>query len=307
MNHPLISIIMPTFNRAHTIKKSIDSVVLQSYKNWELIIIDDGSTDETEKLVSNYNEKRIFYYKQSLNQGAPVARKNGIQCSNGAFIAFLDSDDLYHKNKLEKQFYLYLKLNSPVILCDFFEVRGNNKIKHTLIDYSQNQLKQILKCPGPLFQCMLIHKDSIPNLENYMDENLVSSQEWDFTIQLFLKGINFTNVNEALVTWNIQNDSISLDYNKSAIGYQVIIEKYKNEILNQVGRNILSDHYRRIARLWEGANNLQEAKKNYKNAYFNSFFNIKNIFYYYLTIFGYPKRFYKFVKFIRKFYLAGNE
>ena len=61
MNTPLISIIMPTFNRSNTIKKSIKSVISQLYKNWELIIIDDGSTDGTEKLVLSFNEKRIFY------------------------------------------------------------------------------------------------------------------------------------------------------------------------------------------------------------------------------------------------------
>jgi len=307
MLNSLISIIMPTFNRANTIKKSIESVILQSYKNWELIIVDDGSIDETEKLVSSFNEKRIYYYKLPSNQGAPIARKKGIQLSNGVFLAFLDSDDLYHKNKLEKQFDLYLKLKTPVVLCDFLEVRGENKIKHSLMKYTKTELNQILICPGPLFQCMLIHKESIPDIENYINEKLISSQEWDFIIQLFLKGVSFSNVNEVLVTWKIQNDSITSDYKKSAIGYQIIVEKHKNIILNQVGNNTLSDHYRRIARLWENANNLNEARKNYKLAYIVSFFNIKNIFYYFMTVFGYPKVFYKFIRFIRRLNLTNNE
>lgn len=298
---------MPTYNRAHTIEKSIKSVILQTYKNWELIIIDDGSTDNTEKNIDNFNENRIKYHKLQKNCGAQFARKRGINLSKGEFIAFLDSDDIYHKTKLEKQINLFFKIKSPVILCDYWEVRKNQRIKHLLSDYSGNKSNQILKCPGPLFQCMFIHKKKVPNLEKYIDEKLISSQEWDFAIQLFMNHKIFSNVNEALVSWRIQDDSISKNPKISAIGCQTIVEKYEKNILDQVGKNVLSDHYRRIARLWEEANDLKTAKKFYKKAFIASPFYPKNIIHFILTMLCYPKLVLKLLIMVRKMREVNNE
>lgn len=91
---PLFSIIVPTYNRAHTIQKAIDSVIYQTYTNWELIIVDDGSTDETRKLVGDYSDKRIRYVWQE-NEERSAARNHGIRLALGDWICFLDSDDAY--------------------------------------------------------------------------------------------------------------------------------------------------------------------------------------------------------------------
>jgi len=96
---PFFSIIIPTYNRAGMIGTAIESVIAQSYKDWELIIVDDGSTDTTKDVVESFGDSRIMYYWQE-NQERSAARNNGINKANGKWICFLDSDD-YYQNHLE--------------------------------------------------------------------------------------------------------------------------------------------------------------------------------------------------------------
>ncbi len=99
----LVSIIMPSYNTAKFIAETIDSCLAQTYCNWELIIVDDCSTDETDKVVAKYNDDRIRYIKNKKNSGAAVSRNRALKEAKGKWIAFLDSDDLWVPEKLEKQ------------------------------------------------------------------------------------------------------------------------------------------------------------------------------------------------------------
>ena len=100
----MVSIIMPSYNTANFISESIKSVMAQTYTNWELIIVDDCSTDNTDDVVKPYlNESRIIYIKNSKNSGAAVSRNRALREAKGKWIAFLDSDDLWMSEKLEKQ------------------------------------------------------------------------------------------------------------------------------------------------------------------------------------------------------------
>lgn len=99
----LVSIVMPSYNTARYIEDSIRSVLNQSYTNWELIIIDDCSTDNTDNVVSQFNDRRIKYYKNKKNSGAAVSRNKALANAKGKWIAFLDSDDIWFPEKLEKQ------------------------------------------------------------------------------------------------------------------------------------------------------------------------------------------------------------
>ena len=99
----LVSIIMPSYNSAEFIRESIASVLAQTYNNWELIIVDDCSMDDTDKIVAEFADERIHYYKNERNSGAAVSRNNALKIANGKWVAFLDSDDLWIPEKLEKQ------------------------------------------------------------------------------------------------------------------------------------------------------------------------------------------------------------
>lgn len=99
----LVSIIMPSYNTADYIQASIDAVLTQTYPHWELIIVDDCSTDNTDEVVASYGDKRIRYFKNEKNSGAAVSRNRALREAKGRWIAFLDSDDTWHPEKLERQ------------------------------------------------------------------------------------------------------------------------------------------------------------------------------------------------------------
>lgn len=99
----LVSIIMPSWNTADFIRESIDSVLAQTYTNWELLIVDDCSTDNTDEVVASYKDERIKYFKNEKNSGAALTRNKALREAQGEWIAFLDSDDLWTVDKLEKQ------------------------------------------------------------------------------------------------------------------------------------------------------------------------------------------------------------
>lgn len=99
----LVSVIMPSYNTAEFIGQTISSVLNQTYQNFEIIIVDDCSTDNTDDIVKSFNDERIRYYKNAVNSGAAVSRNTALKNAKGKWIAFLDSDDLWEPNKLELQ------------------------------------------------------------------------------------------------------------------------------------------------------------------------------------------------------------
>ena len=116
----LVSIIMPSWNTGKYIAESIQSVLAQTYTNWELIIVDDCSTDNTDEVIANFCDKRIRYLKNTQNSGAALTRNRALREANGEWIAFLDSDDIWLPEKLEKQIE-FMKRNNYVFSYHDFE------------------------------------------------------------------------------------------------------------------------------------------------------------------------------------------
>jgi len=105
--NPTVSVIIPTYNRAELLERAIKSVLNQTYEELELLVVDDGSSDNTESLVARFCDQRIKYIKHADNIGAPATRNTGIKRSKGKYIAFLDSDDEWLPRKLEKQINIF--------------------------------------------------------------------------------------------------------------------------------------------------------------------------------------------------------
>lgn len=116
MSTPLISVIIPSYNRAHVIEKSARSVLEQTFADLELLIIDDGSTDATREVVERLGDSRVRYVYQE-NAGACAARNHGISLARGEYIAFHDSDDVWYPNKLEKQLQCMEETGSDIVIC----------------------------------------------------------------------------------------------------------------------------------------------------------------------------------------------
>ena len=118
----LVSIIMPSYNTAKFIEESIESVLKQTYQNWELIIVDDCSNDNTGEVVSMFNDSRIKYLVNERNSGAAVSRNKAMKEAKGRWIAFLDSDDLWLPEKLEKQLSYMIKNNLFFTYTKYIEI-----------------------------------------------------------------------------------------------------------------------------------------------------------------------------------------
>lgn len=189
MNNPLVSIIIPTYNRAHFIGETLESVVAQTYQNWECIVIDDGSSDYTDELMEFYCEKdaRIHYHHRSSHKpkGANACRNYGFDLSKGEYINWFDSDDLMFSTFLEKKMILFLESKKIEIVFSGFEVYSStNKyskiyeldIHDKLIDIA---LYRNIKLNTHSF---LYKRELIVNFK--FDEHLTRAQDLDFVFRV---------------------------------------------------------------------------------------------------------------------------
>ena len=122
---PLVSVIMPAYNAEKYIAEAIESVIAQTYTNWELIVVDDCSTDNTEKIVRGFNDCRIVIIKNDRNSGPAVSRNKAIERAKGEYIAFLDSDDIWMSEKLNKQV-LFMRKNDIGFSCTAYGKMNSN-------------------------------------------------------------------------------------------------------------------------------------------------------------------------------------
>lgn len=231
MNNQLISIIIPTYNREHLIANAINSVLDQNYDNWELLIVDDASTDNTPEVVKGYLDPRIKFIQSDKNGGNAVARNIGVDTAKGDFIAFLDSDDEYHPDYLEKA----LKTLNSAGKDTAFLWSGT---KTVAVDGSQSDfiwIPKTEKVPNQFLyelhvgigRGFLIQKECFDDLR--FDENLRTAVDTDFLIRLRQK-YNYTVLEDIVVTINSQEGSVRTNYAEKKKSYNIIIDKHKHVI-----------------------------------------------------------------------------
>ena len=184
LNTPLVSVIIPTYNRAWALKKAIDSVLEQNYKNFELIVVDDGSTDDTEALVTEYAKSVKFI--QQPNLGVSAARNKGISISSGALISFLDSDDYWEPEKLSAQVEFF-NANPDTLICQTEEIwiRNGKKV---------NPKKKHKKLSGMIFipslalclispSAVMMRKNLFAKVDMF-DESLPACEDYDLWLRV---------------------------------------------------------------------------------------------------------------------------
>lgn len=172
----MVSIIMPAYNCEKYISDAINSVQNQVYKKWELIIVDDNSTDNTRKIIEKYLEldKRIIAYYNKTNHGAAYSRNKAIKYAKGEFIAFLDSDDLWNKNKLEIQI-MFMRKSKCNFTCTYYKKIDEKGADKGVIIKNKETLKykDLLKnCPGNstvIYNAKKLGKFYIPNIRKRND------------------------------------------------------------------------------------------------------------------------------------------
>lgn len=207
-----ISIIIPTYNRAHLIERSVRSVLNQTYENIELIIVDDGSTDNTEQIIKSIDDNRIIYHKQE-NRGQSEARNTGALLSTSDYIAFHDSDDVWRENKLQRQM-SYMEENPQygMVYCSFLKHMLDGETFTTpnsnLIGETEGDMFLTLLVNNKIStQTMLLKKDLFLELGGF-DLSLRCLEDWEFALR-FSKSYYIGHVNETLVDVYQQPGSVS--------------------------------------------------------------------------------------------------
>ncbi len=243
-----ISVIIPTYNRGNIIENSITSVLNQTYKNLEVLIIDDGSTDNTKEIIDKIDDKRIRYIKIKENLGGSNARNIGIKEATGRFISFQDSDDTFYPNKLELQFNNMINQNSNLDFCKI-KVIFNSSYHH----YVPNKVQEKNIMKGNFFteliangnyistQSILVRKKFIEKY--YFDVNMPRLQDYELILRMIPK-VKLSYTRAVLVDLHIQKDSLQTSNEKLKKAIFILLNKNFN--FNRIQKKQFSDYLNQI-------------------------------------------------------------
>lgn len=205
---PFFSIVIPTYNRADFILHALNSVFAQSYKNFEVIVIDDGSTDNTEEVLKQVSDSRLTYHKKK-NEERAVARNTGAKMGKGKYVTFFDSDDLLYPNHLQDAFEFIKKNNEPVffhLAYDIKDAKGNLIQKPISFTGNLNDkiiFGNVLSCNG-----VFIRRDIALQYPFNEDRELSASEDWHLWVRLSARfPLMYSNV---LTSTIVNHDSRSV-------------------------------------------------------------------------------------------------
>lgn len=237
MKNPTVSVIIPTYNRAHLVGRAIESVLNQTYKDFEIIVVDDGSTDNTEEVIKQFQkqDKRIKYLLHEKNRGGSAARNTGIKAVEGEYITFLDSDDEWLPEKLEKQIIMFQSLEDKigfVYVGSFIEEQNTGRkmiAKRPFLKKPAHAYKRMLakNLPGTC-STIMVRSDIFTEVGGF-DEQLTSQQDWDFSLRV-ARDYQIVCVPEYLVRRYRQGDQISANLGQTMTGVKAFIGKHHGEL-----------------------------------------------------------------------------
>ena len=179
MSLPLVSIIIPTFNRHQLLQTAIDTVLQQTYRNIEVIIVDDASSDATAALFAQYNDSRIKYIRHSTNKGGAAARNTGVLAARGEYVTFLDDDDSYHPTKVQEQ--VKDMEHYDVAVCGYRSIAGRRlrTSRKSVVELNDLRYGSLL---GGGTSLLMLKRNIIR--EYLFDERLPCNQDWDLVVRL---------------------------------------------------------------------------------------------------------------------------
>lgn len=247
MESPFFSIVIPTHNRATFIGKAIESVIGQIYDKWELVIVDDGSTDNTKEVILSFNDDRVIYIYQE-NSERSAARNNGIRNAKGKYICFLDSDDFYHQTHLQRFRELIKSRNDIPGL--YFSGLSMNEYNDAELVYDSSFNNNI--------EFVLVNSFSTPRacvsseiLKKYsFDETIRIGEDTEFWVRILGEFPLFYHGYRTVIQLEHAGRSINADvfYCDLRTKTHILNSLGKKEISNQLRKNILSHCYFNIAK-----------------------------------------------------------
>ncbi len=247
MSKPLVSVIVPVFNSEMYISECIYSITSQSYPNLEIIIVNDGSTDNSSEIIQTLKKKdsRIIVLSQT-NKGVSSARNRGIDQASGEYIAFLDSDDLCVPDRIEKQLCYMQSHNLDVCGSSLCIISDNNKEKVKSYPVSNDQLKfNYLFFKKTMAWSSTIFK--VASIKNHrFDENLCFAEDFDFLLRLVIgNNVRIGNIPEVLIKYRQHNQQTTkklANKNRSIIT-RILFNSIRNELEDNININDIIQHY----------------------------------------------------------------
>ena len=261
--NPKVSVIVPCYNQAQFLAETLDSVLAQTHKNWECIIVNDGSTDNTETVAKEYcdRDKRFVYHKKE-NGGLSSARNAGLNIAQGDYVQFLDSDDILLPNKLEWQICMMETNKSDVCVChhSIFTTNINetweNKFSQSVYDLTyQGFLYNWGESFVIAIHSGLFRKSFLDKYKLRFDENVRALEDWLFWISIVRNGGTFVEVQDKLSLYRVHTSSMTQDklhMQKNRLRaylslYEILSNNEKQEFLQRGVDNLVA-YFERVNR-----------------------------------------------------------
>ena len=210
----MISVIIPTYNRANYLREAIASMLSQTYQNFEIIVVDDGSTDKTREVVESFGERVRYFYQK--NSGVGAARNKGIIESRGEYIAFLDADDIWFPEKLLFQMDIFEKFKADMVYAcsvnaEEKRIRGEFKLDVTRCDVWTRNFKELFWWNDIPTSSVVIKKESLTKFGVFdEDRSIMSAEDYDLWLRIVSK-IKIVGVREPLFYYRDHESGISKD------------------------------------------------------------------------------------------------
>ena len=243
-----MSIIIPYYNASSYIKETINSVLTQTFQNFEILVINDGSTDDSSHIIKTIKDDRIHLIEQE-NQGVSFSRNKGIAMAKGEYVVFLDADDLLHPIFLEKRVFSLSKSTaiayaSSVVLVD----KSGEKIEENKNYFAANESSQILEFKNEIITCpssYLFKTESLKKHKIKFNKNLQSSADKFFLLEVLKHG-EIELINESPMYYRILNDSMSHKITKTLLKDQIA---FYNEIklFFKSSNSVTKSYYARLS------------------------------------------------------------
>jgi glycosyltransferase involved in cell wall biosynthesis len=257
---PVISVVIPAFNRERTIERAVESVLAQSFQDFEIIVVDDASTDATVRVTAGLSQRdpRITLIRQPQNRGAQAARNAGILRAQGEWIAFLDSDDMLIEDSLSLRLEAAKRDNVSVVHSDCIEMRDDGEKVKGIRPLAGWVWADILSAATTLFPAILVRKTALQQI-GLLDESILAYQEWDTSIRL-ARHFAFAFARKPSFYYDCRGgDTISKDSPKNTVGYEQVVRKHGWDMLRIAGAGALAQHYKSLARRFQNIKNRKKA------------------------------------------------
>lgn len=265
---PTVTVVVPAYNRAATIDRCLASIRAQTYPHWEVVVVDDGSTDTTREATRAVaaGDPRIRLVEHRQRRGAQAARNTGISEARGEWIAFLDSDDEFLPHSLESRLLRAIDERRDVVhsACRVRKADGSVEAYH-VPRISGHVYAELLRHEGPVFPGLLVKRAALEQI-GLLDEQIIAFQEWDTSIRL-ARAFEFSFEPRPTFIYDCSRaDAMSKDFVRNGRAYEQVVNKHFLEILRYAGPTAVARHHRQAQRWYEmaGANGL--ARRNRRRA-----------------------------------------